>query len=85
MRLALDLIDMFRLLRGLSKGYFRHWKTSCFFLNCFSALASKLNTGLINRGMFFPCGIWCVADVSSVSPLSEQTDGLLGNPGKSAF
>ena len=30
----------------------------------FSALASKLNTGLINKGwygMFFACGIWCVA------------------------
>ena len=24
--------------------------------------------------MFFACGIWCVADVSSVRPLSEQTD-----------
>ena len=23
--------------------------------------------------MFFACGIWCVADVSSVSPSSEQT------------
>ena len=22
--------------------------------------------------MFFACGIWCVADVSSVSPSSEQ-------------
>ena len=24
--------------------------------------------------MFFACGIWCVADVSSVSPSSEQTN-----------
>ena len=24
--------------------------------------------------MFFACGIWCLAEVSSVSPLSEQTD-----------
>ena len=23
--------------------------------------------------MFVPCGIWCLADVSSVSPSSEQT------------
>ena len=23
--------------------------------------------------MFFACGIWCVADVSSASPSSEQT------------
>ena len=23
--------------------------------------------------MFFACGIWCLADVSSVSPSSEQT------------
>ena len=38
---------------------------------------SKLNTGSINKswyGTFFACGIWCVADVSSVSPSSEQTD-----------
>ena len=24
--------------------------------------------------MFVACGIWCLADISSVSPLSEQTD-----------
>ena len=24
--------------------------------------------------MFFACGIWCVADVSSVSPSSESND-----------
>ena len=32
--------------------------------------------GLINNGwygMFFACGIWCLADVSSVSPSSEQS------------
>ena len=29
--------------------------------------------------MFFACGIWCLADVSSVSPSSEQTGGLWGN------
>ena len=23
--------------------------------------------------MFVACGIWCLADISSVSPLSEQT------------
>ena len=37
--------------------------------------ASKLNTGLINKGwydMFFARGIWCVADVSNVSPSSEK-------------
>ena len=26
--------------------------------------------------MFFACEIWCVADVSSVSPSSEQTEAL---------
>ena len=26
-------------------------------------------------GMFVACGIWCLADVSSVSPSSEQTKG----------
>ena len=33
--------------------------------------------GLINKGcygMFVACRIWCLADVSSVSPSSEQTD-----------
>ena len=33
--------------------------------------------GLINKGqygMFFACGIWCLADVSSVSPSSEQAE-----------
>ena len=25
-------------------------------------------------GMFVACGIWCLADVSSVSPSSEQTE-----------
>ena len=35
------------------------------------------NMGLINKGwygMFFTYGIWCVADILSVSPSSEQTD-----------
>ena len=53
-----------------------HWKTS-FEKTVFSAWASKLNMSLINKGrygMFFACGIWCVADVSSVSPSSEQTN-----------
>ena len=38
--------------------------------------------GLINKGwygVFFACGIWCLADVWSVSPSSEQTEGLWGN------
>ena len=29
--------------------------------------------------MFFACGIWRVVDVSSVSPSSEQIEGLWGN------
>ena len=35
--------------------------------------------GLINKGrygMFVACGIWFLADVSSVSPSSEQTEGF---------
>ena len=28
--------------------------------------------------MFVSCGIWCLADVSSVSPLSEQTASTKG-------
>ena len=42
----------------------------------FSVWTSKLNTGLINQGlygMFIAYGIWCVADILSVSPLWEQT------------
>ena len=33
--------------------------------------------------MFVACGIWCLADVSSVSPSSEQTGELC--MGKSVF
>ena len=29
--------------------------------------------------MFVDCGIWCLADVSSVSPSSEQAERLWGN------
>ena len=57
------------------------WKTSIE-KNDFSAWASTLNMGLINKGwygMFVACEIWCLADVSSVSPSSEQTGELWGN------
>ena len=29
--------------------------------------------------MFVACGIWCLADVSSISPSSEQTGELWAN------
>ena len=29
--------------------------------------------------MFVACGLWCLADVSSISPSLEQTEGLWGN------
>ena len=29
--------------------------------------------------MCVACGIWCLADVSSIIPLLEQTEGLWGN------
>ena len=30
--------------------------------------------------MFIACvGIWCLPDISSISPSSEQTEGLWGN------
>ena len=32
--------------------------------------------------MFVACGIWCLADVSSVSPSSEQTEIHSVKPGK---
>ena len=32
--------------------------------------------------MFVACGIWCLADVSSVSPSSEQTEVGLSAPTK---
>ena len=38
--------------------------------------------GLINKVdmvCLFACGIWCLADVSSVSPSSEQTGELWAN------
>ena len=38
---------------------------------CFTACASTLNMGLI--WYVVASGIWCLADVSSVSPSSEQT------------
>ena len=44
--------------------------------NCFSALASEVNMGLINKGcygMFFAREVWCIADVSSVRQ-SRLTD-----------
>ena len=39
-------------------------------------IEKEMNMGLINKGwygMFFTCGIWCVAAALSISPLSEQT------------
>ena len=55
----------------------------------FSALASKLNIGFNQQGFFGGWGIYpprltlaaalCKADVSSVSPSSELTEGLWGN------
>ena len=37
--------------------------------------------------MFFACGIWCfsLADVSSVSPSSEQIDNAIYNAGRTRF
>ena len=35
--------------------------------------------GFLKHGMFVACGIWCLADVSSVSPSSEQTGELWAN------
>ena len=32
--------------------------------------------------MFVACGIWCLADVSSVSPSSEQTENYIGESGR---
>ena len=52
------------------KLFVHHWKSS-FEKNGFSAWASTLNMGLINKGwygLFVACGIWCLADVSNVSP-----------------
>ena len=56
----------------------KHGKTSFEKKNCFSVWASTLNMSLINDG-FVACGIWCLADVSSVSPSSEQTGELWAN------
>ena len=55
---------------------YKHWKTSfekkLFF--CVGEYAEY--KGFINKswyGLFVACGIWCLADVSSVSPSSEQS------------
>ena len=53
------------------------------------AIAIALSLSTLNKevfydkqgcyGMFVACGIWCLADVSSVSPSSEQTGELWAN------
>ena len=60
----------------------RKYSKTSFEKNCFSAWASTLNMGLINKVdmvLFVACGIWCLADVSSVSASSEQTGELWAN------
>ena len=62
---------------------YQNCKTS-FEKNCFSAWASTLNVGLINKGwysIFVACGIWCLADISSVSPSSEQNSPVCSDEG----
>ena len=56
---------------SFAKAFGNCSKTS-FEKNCFSAWASTLNMGLINKVDM----VWCLADVSSVSPSSEQTGKL---------
>ena len=49
----------------------------------FFVWASTLNMGFINKGwygMFVACGIWCLADFSSVSPSSASVNLCLSNP-----
>ena len=72
----------FSALCSYKKGLIKKSEFACyskledwFWKNCFSAWASTLDTGLIIKGwydMFVACGIWCLADFSSVSPSSEQ-------------
>ena len=48
----------------------------------FFVWASTLNMGFINKGwygMFVACGIWCLADFSSVSPSSASVNLCLSN------
>ena len=50
-------------------------KTS-FEKNCFFCVGEYAKYGFDQQGwygMFVACGIWCLADVSSVSPSSEQS------------
>ena len=64
------------------RGFIREKVKTSFEKNCFSAWASTLNMGLINKVdmvCLSPVGIWCLADVSSVSPSSEQTGELWAN------
>ena len=58
----------------------QHWKAS-FEKNCFFAWASTLNMDFINKGwygMFVACGIWNLANFSSVSPSSDMSEQTLG-------
>ena len=58
------------------------WKTS-FEKKLFFCVGEYTEYGFDQQswyGMFVSCGIWCLADASSVSPSSEQTEGFLQNP-----
>ena len=58
------------IMKETSKG--SHWKQS----RCPFSLAVWQRMTVTNLYIYFICGIWCVADVSSVSPSSEQTASL---------
>ena len=72
-------------LHGLSEAYNEKNMPSCCIntgrlvlkKSVFSCMGEYAEYGfeqqrLISNGMFFACGIWCLADVLSVSPLSEH-------------
>ena len=42
-------------------------------------LVLKKTVDKVDMVCFFACGMWCLADILSVSPLSEQTGELWGN------
>ena len=70
--------------RGLIPG-FLVWLVARDLINCanlayrYRSVCTKHTHTHTVYGMFFACGIWCVADVSSVSHSSEQTVALWGN------
>ena len=70
------ILDSLEALKTDTDGWLWCSNTGRLVLKKTSAWASTLNMGLINKGwygMLVACGIWCFADVLSISSSLEQT------------